>query len=145
MKKRIRMGRAGFTLVELILVITIIGIMASVVAINVRGSTLRAKKNAAKAQIKTFETALSTFDIHMGRYPTSDEGLRALIENPDGGDEWGGPYLRSRDVPKDPWNNDYIYNPDGSRGIDFDVFSVGPDGQEGTEDDIGNWEAGERR
>ncbi|MBE7560703.1 type II secretion system major pseudopilin GspG [bacterium] len=131
--------RAGFTLVELILVVTILGIMAGVVALNVRGSGQKARVNAAKTQIKTFETALETFDIHMGRYPTADEGLKALVENLDGSPDWAGPYLRSREVPKDPWKRDYIYNPDGTRGIDFDVYSVGPDGQDGTEDDIGNW------
>ncbi len=139
MNQKSMLRRAGFTLVELILVITILGIMAGVVAVNVRGTSKKAKINAAKTQIKTFETAMSSFDIHMGRYPTSDEGLKALVENPDNSEDWAGPYLQSKEVPKDPWKNDYVFNPEGTRGLDYDIYSTGPDGQDGTEDDIGNW------
>ena len=137
--------RAGFTLVELILVITILGILAGVVAVNVKGSTQRAKANATRTQISNFESALETFEIHMGRYPSADEGLQALVENPDGSADWTGPYVKSKTVPKDSWKNDFFYDPDGDRGLYYDLYSAGPDSQEGTEDDIGNWGADEEK
>ncbi len=134
-----RHRRSAFTLVELILVITILGILASVVAANYAHSTDRARIRAAETQIKALQAALGTFDVHVGRFPTSDEGLQALVENPDGNQDWAGPYLMSRAIPEDPWHHAYVYDPAGVRGVGYDLFSPGPDGSAGTEDDIGNW------
>jgi len=139
MNRRRIVRAAGFTLVELILVITILGILAGVVAVNVKGTTGRAKERATRTQITNLESAMETFEINMGRYPTTDEGLKALVENPDGSPDWTGPYVKSKTVPKDSWNHDFVYNPDGERGLYYDLYSLGPDNQEGTDDDIGNW------
>ncbi|MBE7560702.1 type II secretion system major pseudopilin GspG [bacterium] len=130
---------AGFTLVELILVVAILGILTSVVAINYTDGAGRAKRHAAQTQIRNLEVALSAFNVHMGRYPSSEEGLAALVDNLDGSQDWAGPYLMSRQVPVDPWRHAYVYDPQGQRGVAYDLFSPGPDGQEGTDDDIGNW------
>lgn len=136
--KRNRNKEAGFTLVELMLVVVILGILAAVVLPNLSGMSEKAKINAAKAQISTLETALDNFELDTGSFPTTDQGLQALVADP-GIEGWSRPYLRKKAVPKDPWNNEYIYKREGERGVNFEVFSMGPDGQENTDDDIGNW------
>jgi general secretion pathway protein G len=140
MLRRRIIRRAGFTLVELILVITILGILAGVVTVNIVGSGEKARKNAAKTEIRTIEAAIEMFEIHMGRLPTEDEGLEALVVNPDDNPEWSGPYLKRKQAPRDPWKQDYIYDPEGDRGMNYDLYSPGSDGQADTDDDIGNWE-----
>ncbi len=138
MKHRKNQHKKGFTLVELLLVVTIIGILAGAVLMNFRGQTDKAKTARAKADIQNFETMLNLYEMDIGDYPTTDEGLNALFEDP-GIEGWNGPYAR-RSAFRDPWGNDYVYQYPGSKGINYDLFSPGKDSQEGTEDDVGNWD-----
>ncbi|MBI1388788.1 MAG: type II secretion system protein GspG [bacterium] len=138
--KTVRRERENaFTLVELLLVVTIIGILAGAVLVNIGGQTEKAKITRAKSDISTIETALNLYEIQIGQYPTTDQGLQALIEDPGGVEGWNKPFLNKKNF-RDPWGNDYRYRIPGSQGINFDLYSTGPDGQEGTDDDIGNWE-----
>ena len=90
------------------------------------------------------EMGMESFHVDVGRYPTAAEGLAALLRNP-GIANWRGPYIIAHTVPKDEWGRDFLYNPNGKRGLYYDLYSAGPDGQEGTEDDIGNWGADEEK
>jgi len=129
----------GFTLVELLLVVTIIGILAGAVMVNFGGQTQKAKIIRAKSDITSIQTALSIYEISIGSYPTSDQGLQALVEDP-GVEGWTDPFIPKKSI-KDPWGNEYRYsNPGDKSGFDYDLYSVGLDGQEGSEDDIGNWD-----
>jgi len=129
----------AFTLVELMLVVVIIGILAGVVLPKLVGSQERAKIEATRGQIRIFETAIDIYHLEVGKAP---ESLKDLVVNP-GESKWNGPYLNKKTLPKDPWENQYVYDPDGTRGITYDVYSWGPDGVDGTDDDIGNWDASE--
>lgn len=129
----------AFTLVELLLVVTIIGILAGAVLVNIGGQTQKAKITRARQDIETMSTALNMYEITIGQYPSSDQGLQALVEDPGGVDGWTKPFLSKKNF-RDPWGNDYQYSFPGDQGINFDLYSTGPDGQNGTEDDIGNWE-----
>ena len=133
---------SAFTLIELLLVMVILIILASIVVPKMSGYSEKARKSKAITEISSFKTALQAFEIDCGRFPTSDEGLRALVQAPAGvqGYKTGG-YLDANEVPNDPWTRPYQYrcpgrqkHPDG-----YDVFSMGPDGHEGGDDDIGNW------
>jgi general secretion pathway protein G len=129
----------AFTLVELLLVVTIIGILAGAVMLNFSGRTNEAKITRARQDVMNLGIALSTYEISIGAYPTSDQGLKALVEDP-GVEGWSKPFTQQKTF-KDPWGNEYKYtNPGDRSGTDYDLYSVGPDGQEGNEDDIGNWE-----
>jgi general secretion pathway protein G len=140
MKRRRR--TQGFTLIELLLVVVIIGILAAIVVPKLAGRSEDARVGAAKAQISAFRTALGTYEVDNGRYPTSDQGLQALMTKVATAPEpknWKGPYLdaQTTEVPKDPWGFPYIYRFPGERNPNgYDLYSVGPDGQPGTEDDI---------
>ena len=142
-----RTDESGFTLLELLLVILIIGILAAVVVQRFVGVGEEAKISAAKAQITAFEGALERFKLHLDRYPTTEEGLQALVREPDDEEEakkWKGPYLAKTTIPKDPWDHDYIYKSPGEvNEKGFDIICLGPDGEEGTEDDITNYGAEE--
>ena len=138
-----RHAAAGFTLIELMLVIVIIATLAAVVAMNVVGKSNEGRIGAAKAQIATFEQCLAQFEADCGRFPTTAEGLDALRTPQASIKGWKGPYL-TKDVPNDPWGNPYQYRSPGQHGVagqtsTFDIWSNGPDGQEGTPDDIQNW------
>jgi len=130
--------RKGFTLVEVLIVVIILGILASLVVPRLAGRTQEARRAAARSDIEGgVALALDLYEADTGRYP---DRLEALVRKSGGVTNWKGPYLK-KGLPKDPWGNVYIYRFPGTRNTDyFDLFSVGPDGQEGTEDDIVNWE-----
>src|SRR5260221_11302338 len=107
-KKRISKS-AGFTLVELLLVLVILGILSAIVIPKFSGRTEQAKEQAAVTQISTFKTALDAFEVDNGYYPKGRNGLADLIQAPRDAQNWRGPYMQSDTVPKDPWGNDYIY------------------------------------
>ncbi|MBU2870324.1 type II secretion system major pseudopilin GspG [Colwellia sp. E2M01] len=134
----------GFTLLEVMVVIVILGILASMVVPNLMGSQERANMQKAVSDVTALETSLSLYKMDNYDYPTTEQGLDALVEMsdvepeprrfPDDG------YIKR--LPKDPWGNDYVLLNPGEQGK-MDVFSVGPDGEAGTEDDIGNWNLGD--
>ena len=123
--------QAGFTLVELLVVVFILGLLAALVAPNLLGVGEKQNPKIAKTQMEMLRTALDAFRLDVGRYPNSQEGLQALLERPSGLDRWDGPYLRAdREVPRDPWQNAYVYRSPGEKGV-FDLFSYGADGVSG--------------
>lgn len=140
------MKNKGFTLIELIVVVFILSLLAAIVAPRFMGRTEDAKVTEAKVQIKNFETALKLFKLDNGFYPSTEQGLEALIEEPSIGrraeNYREGGYLEQKRIPLDPWDNPYIYVSPGLYG-DFDILSLGADGQEGGDDynaDINNWD-----
>jgi general secretion pathway protein G len=140
MEAKERRREHGFTLVEIVIVVMIIGLLAALVAPRFFGRYEMAKLKASKAQIEFFGTALDAFRLDTGRYPTSEEGLKALREKPSGVEGWQGPYL-PKEIPPDPWNKPYIYKCPGDHG-EFDIISYGADGAEGGEgqnQDIVSW------
>ncbi|HUF42606.1 MAG TPA: type II secretion system major pseudopilin GspG [Verrucomicrobiae bacterium] len=139
--KNILRKQEGFTLVELIVVVIIIGLLSGLVLPQFIRQSERATARAAKAQIELLGTALDTFRLDVGRYPTTQEGLQALTQKPGGVDRWDGPYLR-KDVPNDPWGRPYIYKSPGDHGP-YDILSHGADGVpggEGNDRDVVSWE-----
>jgi len=133
---------AGFTLLEIMVVVIIIGVLAATIIPQFMGTTHDAKVSAAKADVSQLENALERFNLHMDRYPTMDEGLKVLVEAPAGEDKkWRGPYIKL--LRPDPWGNQYQYRiPGMHHTTTFDVWSRGADGQDGGEGpnaDIGNW------
>jgi general secretion pathway protein G len=140
MELRIRSGNRGFTLIEIMIVMIIIGLLAALVAPKFFGRLSTAKLSSAKAQIELFGTALDAFRLDTGRYPTTDEGLKALREKPSGVENWYGPYL-PKEIPLDPWKRSYIYKSPGEHG-EYDLLSYGLDGVEGGEgenQDVVSW------
>ncbi|MDI6870539.1 MAG: type II secretion system major pseudopilin GspG [Bacillota bacterium] len=140
---RARRGEQGFTLLEVLAVVVIIGFLAALVAPGVFTRIAGAQRTAAKAQIKTLSLALNLFRTDTGAYPTTEQGLSALRQRPAYGAEgWNGPYLEE-DLPKDPWGREYQYLCPGVHNPDrYDLFSLGRDGRpggEGEDADIGNW------
>ena len=133
---------AGFTLIELMIVLFILGLLAALVAPRLMGRVGKAKQKTAQAQIQMLATALDLFHLDVGRYPTEEEGLRSLYAKPESLPAWSGPYL-DKAVPKDPWARDYVYKYPGEHGP-YDLYSLGADGQpggEGENADITNWES----
>lgn len=132
----------GFTLVELLVVVAILGLLIGLVGPQVMKAFGGAKTDTAKLQIEDFGAALDLFYLDNGRYPNDQEGLSALIEKPANAEEWNGPYLKKKKIPKDPWGNDYRYDYPGEHGA-YDLYSYGPDnapGGEGENADIVSWE-----
>ncbi|MFH0965933.1 MAG: type II secretion system major pseudopilin GspG [Planctomycetota bacterium] len=129
----------GFTLIELLLVLTILAVLAAVVVPKFTRRSQQARITAARVDIANLEVAIDAFEVDTGRYPTTEEGLSALIEQPGDVKEWHGPYI-SRGVPVDPWENLYVYKYPGEHNTSgYDIYSFGPNGQEGGDDDIDNW------
>lgn len=140
MSRAIRQNGKGFTLVEILVVIIIIGLLAALVGPKLFGKVSAAKLKAAKAQIELFGTALDALRLDAGRYPTTEEGLKALREKPSGMEAWKGPYL-PKEIPLDPWGKAYHYKSPGEHG-DYDLVSYGLDGAEGGEgenQDVVSW------
>jgi len=133
-------SRKAFTLIELMLVLVILATLAAIVTPRLTGQSKKAKVIATQTQIADFGTALDAFEIDVGRYPTTVEGLRALVERPTSeGDGWQGPYLKSN-IPLDRWGNEYQYRCPGQYNQDgYDLYSYGPDGKLGGDDDVTNW------
>ena len=132
----------GFTLIELLVVLVILGLLAGLVGPQVINYLGGANTKTAKLQIEDFSTALDVFRLDVGRYPTTAEGLQALVVQPVGVNRWNGPYLRKNIIPKDPWGNDYHYRSPGQHGA-FDLYSLGTDnaeGGEGENQDVVSWQ-----
>jgi general secretion pathway protein G len=122
----------GMTLIEILVVLVLIGIVMAIVGGNFLGQGEKAKANAAKIEIGQISQALDLFKLEIGRYPTQQEGLQALITAPAGLNNWNGPYWKKASVPKDPWGNEYRYLAPGQAGP-YDIVSYGADGKEGGE------------
>jgi general secretion pathway protein G len=142
--KRVRLrggDQSGFTLVEMLVVITIIGLIMGLVGPRVLNYLSESKVKSARIQIQSFASALDLFYLDAGRYPSSAEGLAALVRPTGGVAAWNGPYLKGSSVPNDPWGRPYLYRSPGEHGA-YDVMSYGADGQEGgtgTAADIVSW------
>jgi general secretion pathway protein G len=132
-KNRNRKNR-GFTILEIMAVVIIIGILASMVAFNVFGKVEDAKKKATQASLRVLDDAVTQFKLDTGRFPTDEEGLKALVEKPSDVTSYPeGGYLKTRTVPKDAWGHEFIYRSNPEKGGPFEVISLGADGQEGGE------------
>ena len=143
---RRNLNHKGFTMIELMVVIVILGILAAIIAPRLVGRTDEARITKARVDITNLETALKLYKLDNGVYPTTEQGLQALVEAPETGTtprNWReGGYLEKNRVPKDPWGNDFVYLSPGVNG-DFDLSSYGADGLaggEGINADINNWE-----
>ncbi len=131
---------AGFTLIELLVVLVILGLLAGLVGPKVMKYLDKAHTDTARLQVEDLSATLDLYRLEVGRYPSSSEGLQALVEAPAGANRWNGPYLK-KDVPKDPWGNDYQYRFPGQHGA-FDLYSLGADsapGGDGENQDIESW------
>jgi len=134
-----RRSRDAFTLIELMVVVIIIAALAGMVAPRLIGRSDEAKAEIAKGDISQIGVGLKLFRLDMGRYPSSDEGLQALMANPGSVGNWKGPYLERQ--PLDPWKQPYEYRQPGTHGVmGYDLYSIGKDGADGTDDDVGNWD-----
>jgi general secretion pathway protein G len=132
----------GFTLIEMLVVLGIIGLMTALVAPQVVGYLGRAKTDTAKAEIRNIGMALDMFKLDTGRYPSGQEGLAILISKPDRLASWSGPYLKQKNVPADPWGHTYTYRQPGQNGP-YDLFTLGADAQvggTGENQDVTNWQ-----
>jgi general secretion pathway protein G len=135
-------SRRGFTLVELLLVLVILGVLAAIVIPKFSGRTQQAKVQAAITQISTFRTALDAFEVDNGYYPKGRTGLQDLIVQPRDAQNWRGPYLQTDRVPTDPWGGEYVYECPGKHNpTSYDIYSAGPPGENQI---IGNWTVDKR-
>jgi general secretion pathway protein G len=135
--------RRGITLIEMLVVLTIIALFAALVAPRMLGQGDKARVTAARAQINSFMTALGAYKLDTGMYPTTEMGLAALRVKPQNVNQWQGPYL-PQDIPKDPWGREYIYKFPGEHGDEPDIICLGADGQPGGEGiaaDVMSWKA----
>lgn len=139
-----RNGREdGFSLIEVLVVLVILGLLAGLIGPQVLRYLSGSRQDAARLQIEQLSAALDLYRLDVGRYPTTDQGLRALVEAPAGGGRWSGPYLAKAEVPADPWGNGYQYRAPGASG-GFDLWSFGADGREGGEGEDADIRAGGR-
>ena len=135
------MGPRGFTLLELMVVLLILGLLTSIAAPRVAKYLRKAKSDTARIQVSALGSAVDSFNLDNGRFPTGDEGLKALVERPQGLPTWDGPYIKKKDSLIDPWGKPYLYRAPGRKG-DFDVYSLGSDQREGGDGDardVDNW------
>jgi general secretion pathway protein G len=131
----------GFTLVELMVVLLVLVMLATIAAPRVTKYLRKAKQQTAKVQVEALSSAVEGFHLDMGRYPTQEETLSVLVQAPSDAASWDGPYIKKRESLIDPWGRQYLYRRPGQHS-DFDVYSYGADGKEGGEGDdrdIGNW------
>ena len=132
----------GFTLLEIMVVVVIMGMLSAIVATNVMGSKEQASIEKAGMDIKALDNALDMYKLDTHRFPTTEQGLDALVNKPTSSPEPKS-YRKDgyiKDLPQDPWGNDYMYiNPGTHNSSRYDLYSLGPDGEDGTDDDIGNW------
>ena len=132
----------GFTLLELLVVLGIIALLAGIVGPQVMKHMGTSKTKAAKVQIEDLSAALDMYKLDVGRYPSTEQGLDALVEKPNDVNRWNGPYLRKSRIPLDPWQQSYYYAAPGEHGS-FDIFTLGADekeGGQGEDQDIVSWE-----
>ncbi len=140
-RRQRRRRQAGFTLVELLVVLIILGLIAAFAAPRVIKFVGGAKTDSAKIQIERLSGVLDLYRLQVGRYPSDDEGLNALMEQPADAPDWEGPYLKKADALIDPWRRPYIYRFPGEHG-DYDLYSLGADGEDGGEGenrDLTSW------
>lgn len=138
-----RKSAKGFTLIEIIIVIVIIGLIVAAAGNRIFGQGDKAKAGLAKSRIAEISAQLDLYKLETGRYPTTAEGLKALIQAPSGVANWNGPYVKNADSIKDTWNNDMIYRSPGSDNRPFEIISLGADGKEGGEGankDVTSWQ-----
>lgn len=139
-RKQLRRS-AGFSILELLLVLVILGILAGIVGVRFAGQSGKAKVTAAKTQLENLKTALTRYNIDVTEFPTTQQGLEALTKQPSGVEDtaWDGPYLEEK-IENDPWGNPWQYVCPGTHNNnDYDLYSYGPDGKQGGDDDIMNW------
>jgi len=128
-----RDAAAGMTLIEILVVLVLIGVVLGIVGGNFIGKGEKAKADAARIEIGQIAQTLDLYKLEVGRYPTTQEGLQALITAPPGVTNWNGPYWKRAAVPKDPWGNEYKYFSPAQNGAPFEIISLGADGKEGGE------------
>ncbi|MEM7169169.1 MAG: type II secretion system major pseudopilin GspG [Pseudomonadota bacterium] len=136
-----RNKQKGFTLVELLVVLVILGLISAFAVPALINQLGGAKQDTAKIQIEKLAGILDLYRLEVGRYPTEAEGLEALVEQPAGVEKWNGPYLKNEDALMDPWDNPYLYRSPGEHG-EYDLYSLGYDGQEGGDgesQDVTSW------
>lgn len=133
----------GFSLLELLVVLLLLGAFAGIFAPKIFGQAEKAKQKAAKLEIDQIGQGLDLYKLEIGRYPTTQEGLQSLMTAPSGVSNWNGPYLKRNTVPKDPWSNEYKYVSPGDQSRPYDIVSYGSDGKEGGDGDgkdITSWQ-----
>jgi general secretion pathway protein G len=133
---------AAFTLIELMVVLLILAMLTTIAAPRVTKYLRKAKTETAKVQVEALSGAVDAFHLDLGRFPSSAEGLQALVASPADTTKWDGPYVKKRDSLTDPWGQLYLYRIPGQHGGDYDLYSLGADakeGGEGDDQDIGNW------
>ena len=132
MQSPARAGQQGMTLIEILVVLVLIGLVLGIVGGNYLGRGEKAKADAARIEIGQIGQTLDLYKLETGRYPSTQEGLQALVQNPSGVSNWNGPYWKKSTLPKDPWGNEYLYASPG-QNTPYDIMSHGSDGREGGE------------
>lgn len=145
MRKKLKLEllkRGGFTLLELLIVMIIIGLLAALIGPKMIGRVGESRQTVAKQQIEGFSSSMEMYKLDTTKYPTQEQGLEALVTEPQGIANWKGPYLKKKFIPKDPWGNNYVYTYPGEHG-DYDIVSYGADGNSGGDGeakDVASWE-----
>jgi len=141
---RINTARGGFTLIEMLVVLAILVVLMGMVGPRILGTQKKADIKTTKTQIGMLKASLERYALSMKDFPTTEQGLKAMLEKPEGAknaDKWDGPFLNASQIPKDAWGNDYqyAYPPERGKGDTPDIWSLGPDGEDNTEDDVTSW------